>query len=60
MAADLRAAAMMLEVRAGQAAEEADAEKPQSSSDVRTIVFAIVLVALGAAGLWAARGFLVP
>jgi serine/threonine-protein kinase len=60
MAADLRAAAMMLEVRAGQAAEEADAEKPQSSSDVRTIVFAIVLVALGAAGLWAARDFLMP
>jgi serine/threonine protein kinase len=60
MAADLRAAAMMLEVRAGQAAEDVHDEKPRAPSNLRTIVLAIVLVALIVAGAFVARGFLAP
>jgi serine/threonine protein kinase len=57
MAADLRAAAMLLEVRAGRESDnEGGAET--SSSRWRTVVLALVLVALAALGAWFIRGAL--
>jgi serine/threonine protein kinase len=58
MAADLRGAAMLLEVRSAEHDEVASVEAAPASSGWRTIVIALVLVALVAMGAWLARGML--
>jgi len=58
MAADLRGAAMLLEVRSAEHDEVAAVEAAPESSGWRTIVIALVLVVLVAVGAWLARGML--
>jgi serine/threonine protein kinase len=58
MAADLRGAAMLLEVRSAEQEETAAVEAAPGSSGWRTVVIALVLVALVAMGAWLARGML--
>ena len=59
LAADLRGAAMLLEVRSAQQAEEAIVPETQPQSSAwRTVALALVLVAVVALGAWLVRGYL--
>jgi len=58
LAADLRGAAMLLEVRSAQAEEASVPESEPPSSPWRTVALALVLVAVVALGAWIVRGYL--
>jgi serine/threonine protein kinase len=59
LAADLRAAAMLLEVRSAQESEAAAADGPSpAGSPWRTVTLAIVIVLIVALGAWLVRGYL--
>ena len=58
MAADLRAAAILMEVRSGQADEPPAAAAAPTSSGRRITILALVVVALVALAAWFARGVL--